>query len=80
MLGVRDYESKVGNLLGIHQRFSLSKFMNSLRIKKMELGPIGTNAYLVLEEGGKEAILIDAPPESKEEVIPILERESLLLT
>lgn len=80
MLGVRDYESKVGNLLGIHQRFSLSEFMNSLRIKKMELGPIGTNAYLVWEEGGKEAILIDAPPESKEEVIPILERESLLLT
>ena len=46
----------------------------------MELGPIGTHAYLVWEEGGKEAILIDAPPESKEEVIPILERESLLLT
>ena len=43
----------------------------------MELGPIGTNAYLVWEEGGKKAILIDAPPDCKDEVLPILDQESL---
>jgi hypothetical protein len=28
--------------------------MNSLRINKMELGPIGTNAFLVWEEGERK--------------------------
>ena len=35
--------------------------MSSLRIEKMELGPIGTNAFIVYEDGGSEAVLIDAP-------------------
>ena len=34
----------------------------------MELGPIGTNAYLLWEEGGEEAILIDAPPGCSEAI------------
>ena len=67
-------------MLGINERFSLSEQMNSLQIKKMELGPIGTNAYLLWEDGGKEAILIDAPPDCKDEVLPILEKESLFLS
>ena len=54
--------------------------MNSLQIKKMELGPIGTNAYLLWEEGGDKAILIDAPPECKDEILPILDKESLILS
>ena len=67
-------------MLGINERFSLSVHMNSLQIKKMELGPIGTNAYLLWEDGGKEAILIDAPPDCKDEVLPLLEKESLFLS
>ena len=41
-------------MLGIMEGLSLSGQMNSLRINKMELGPIGTNAFLVREEGGGE--------------------------
>ena len=44
----------------------------------MELGPIGTNAYLLWEEG-EEAILIDAPPGCSEAIGGILERERLTL-
>ena len=46
----------------------------------MELGPIGTNAYLLWEEGGEEAILIDAPPGCSEAIGGILERERLTLS
>ncbi len=46
----------------------------------MELGPIGTNAYLIWEEGKGEAILIDTPPDCRDEVVPVLERESLILS
>jgi glyoxylase-like metal-dependent hydrolase (beta-lactamase superfamily II) len=53
--------------------------MDSLRIEKMELGPIGTNAYLIWDAGGKEAILVDAPPDCNDAVLPFLERESLSL-
>ena len=53
--------------------------MNSLRITKMELGPIGTNAYLMWEDGGKDAVLIDAPPDSRETVESHLAKESLEL-
>ena len=53
--------------------------MNSLRITKMELGPIGTNAYLIWEDGGKDAVLIDAPPDCRETVESVLIKESLEL-
>ena len=53
--------------------------MNSLRITKMELGPIGTNAYLMWEDGGKDAVLIDAPPDYRETVESHLAKESLEL-
>ena len=45
----------------------------------MELGPIGTNAYLMWEDGGKDAVLIDAPPDSRETVESLLAKESLVL-
>jgi glyoxylase-like metal-dependent hydrolase (beta-lactamase superfamily II) len=67
-------------MLGIMDGFSLSERMNSLRINKMELGPIGTNAFLVWEEGGEEAILIDAPPDCRDQVGPVLEDQSLTLS
>lgn len=67
-------------MLGIMEGFSLSERMNSLRINKMELGPIGTNAFLIWEEGGEEAILIDAPPDCRDQIGPVLKDESLTLS
>ncbi len=34
---------------------------SELRIEKMELGPFGTNAYIVVEKSSGESLLIDAP-------------------
>ena len=45
----------------------------------MELGPIGTNAYLLWEDGGSEALLIDAPPHCAAEIEPFLEENGLTL-
>ncbi len=53
--------------------------MSSLRIEKMELGPIGTNAFIVYEDGGSEAVLIDAPLDCNQSIIPFLEEKSLNL-
>lgn len=55
----------------------LSDLMSSLRIEKLELGPIGTNAYLIWECDGGDAVLIDAPPDCSETIKPILEKKSL---
>ena len=54
--------------------------MPHLKIKKMELGPIGTNAFLIWEDGGKEAVLVDAPPGSGDAVVPFLKKEKLVLS
>ncbi len=53
--------------------------MSKLVVRKMELGPIGTNAYLLWEDGGSEAVLIDAPPDCAGEIEPVLEKNSLTL-
>lgn len=53
--------------------------MNSLCVEKVELGPIGTNAYLIWQEDGKDAVLIDAPPECNDWLIPFLNEKSLSL-
>lgn len=53
--------------------------MRKLVVRKMELGPIGTNAYLLWEEGGSQAVLIDAPPDSALEVKPVLSANGLSL-
>lgn len=53
--------------------------MKNLVVRKMELGPIGTNAYLLWEEKGEEAVLVDAPPGCAEEVIPVLKKHNLNL-
>ena len=63
----------------MNERFSLSVQMNSLRMTKLELGPIGTNAYLLWEEGAHDAVLIDAPPNSKDIIESELAKESLVL-
>ena len=54
--------------------------MNELRFQKFELGPIGTNAFLVWEDNGTDAILIDAPPESKATIAPRLTSRGLKLS
>ena len=53
--------------------------MSKLLVRKMELGPIGTNAYLLWEDGGSEALLIDAPPHCAAEIEPFLEENGLTL-
>ena len=54
--------------------------MSDLQFQKLELGPIGTNAFLVWEENGADAVLIDAPPEAKETIEPILNLRGLKLS
>ncbi|MBU63320.1 MAG: MBL fold metallo-hydrolase [Opitutae bacterium] len=54
--------------------------MSDLQLQKFELGPIGTNAFLVWEENGTEAILVDAPPQAKETIAPILATRGLRLS
>ena len=53
--------------------------MSDLQFQKFELGPIGTNAFLVWEENGADAILIDAPPQAKETIEPVLKLRGLQL-
>ena len=54
--------------------------MKNLCVEKLELGPLATNAFLLWEDGGNgEAVLIDAPPFTKETVQEILDREKLVL-
>ena len=54
--------------------------MSNLQFQKFELGPIGTNAFLAWKENGQDAILIDAPPEAKETIDPILKLRGLKLS
>lgn len=53
--------------------------MSILKIKSMELGPIGTNAFLLWLEGEQDAVLIDAPPNCHDEVRKHLDAEDLNL-
>lgn len=53
--------------------------MKNLCVQKLELGPIATNAFLLWEDGGAEAVLIDAPPSCSVEVNDLLEKKSLTL-
>jgi hydroxyacylglutathione hydrolase len=53
--------------------------MSKLVVRKMELGPIGTNAYLLWEDGGNQAVLIDAPPDCAAEIEPFLAENGLTL-
>ncbi len=54
--------------------------MKPLRVNKMELGPIGTNAFVVWEEGGTKAVLIDAPLDCYDFITSFLMKEGLELT
>lgn len=54
--------------------------MSDLQFQKFELGPIGTNAFLVWEENGAETILIDAPPDAKSTIEPLLKLRGLKLS
>lgn len=54
--------------------------MNALKLRIFELPPIGTNAYLLLNESTGEAALFDAPFGAHEEVGKVLERAQAELT
>ena len=53
--------------------------MKNLCVQKLELGPISTNAFILWEEGGEEAILVDAPPSCSVEVKNFLDLKCLTL-
>mgnify|MGYP003335003564 CR=1 FL=1 len=36
--------------------------MNGINVKRMELGPISTNAFVLWETDGADAVLVDVPP------------------
>jgi len=54
--------------------------MNGLKLRIFELPPIGTNAYLLMNELTKEAALFDAPYGAYEEVCKQLDKEQIRLT
>ncbi|SVE41193.1 uncharacterized protein METZ01_LOCUS494047, partial [marine metagenome] len=49
-------------------------------VQRFELGPIGTNAFLLWEDGGEDAVLVDAPPDAKKSIEPILKLRELRLS
>ena len=53
--------------------------MNPLCCRKLELGPISTNAFLLWEENGSEAVLIDCPPLGGSEITDLLSKNNLQL-
>ena len=65
------------NLLSLQRK---EAEMKNLHIQQFELGPIGTNAFLLWEEGGHDAILVDAPPDAKQSIDPILKLRELRLS
>ena len=69
------------DFINLGEIYSTGKFikMNNLRVKKLELGPISTNAFLLWEQGGKEAVLIDAPPSCASAINPVLSENNLKL-
>lgn len=51
-----------------------------MKITCFELGPVATNAFLIWDEGGKDAALVDAPPDAWAAVQPVLEEHGLKLS
>ena len=49
-----------------------------LQIKRMPVGQIGTNCYLLIDEATREAALID-PADSPDELSALIEREGVTL-
>lgn len=54
--------------------------MSHLKVRELPLGPIETNAFLLSSDQSNEAVLIDAPPNCRDEITSILEEESLTLS
>ncbi len=54
--------------------------MNGLKLRIFELPPIGTNAYLLINETAKEAVLFDAPYGAYEEVCKQLDKAGVSLS
>ena len=51
-----------------------------MKIACFELGPVATNAFLLWEEGGEDAVLVDAPQGARRAIQPALEEHGLKLT
>ena len=51
-----------------------------MKVTCFELGPVATNAFLLWEEGGKDAALVDAPQGARRAIQPALEEHGLKLT
>lgn len=51
-----------------------------MEIRTYELGPIGTNAYLLLNEATKEAAIIDAPEGTLDTLLPVIQNAGCQLT
>jgi glyoxylase-like metal-dependent hydrolase (beta-lactamase superfamily II) len=49
-------------------------------IKPIISGPIDTNCYLAIDPATEHCVLIDAPPESAEKILPILTQQKLTLS
>jgi hydroxyacylglutathione hydrolase len=53
--------------------------MSLLKFKGIELGPIGTNAYVIWKHGQTDCVLVDAPPQCKGEIEAFLQSKNLSL-
>ncbi len=50
-----------------------------MEIITIEAGPFATNCYLIAGESNPECLLIDAPPDSKEQIIEIIQEKKLFI-
>ena len=53
--------------------------MDFLKIEKLELGPIGTNAFIIWDQKVGEAVIIDVPPLGSAEISGVLDQQGLKL-
>lgn len=50
-----------------------------MKIERTEIGPFGTNCYLLTEDGRTDCVLVDAPPGAGTLLLPILKKRGLSL-
>lgn len=50
-----------------------------MKIERTALGPFGTNAYLLSEDGRSDCVLVDAPPGADSFLVPVLKKRGLTL-
>lgn len=50
-----------------------------MKIERAEIGPFGTNCYLLSEAGRADCAVVDAPPGAPEILLPVLQKRGLAL-